>query len=98
MSEMSGQPENLSQSASEGFDEEEEQTLSMPLFYGDEDIVPSGRERHEKFSINCHTIDGVRSRGPMAASQYAVSAKFSTSNQVMPPPGSHLSPSEYAHS
>ena len=62
---MSSQPENLSQSAEDEFDQDEEQrSQPLELLYLDADILPSGRDHNDKFWINSHTIDGVRSRGP----------------------------------
>ena len=41
---MSNQPDNLSQSASDGFDAEEEfHSIPNEPFFGDEDIEPSAR-------------------------------------------------------
>ena len=66
----------MSQSASDGLEQDEE-LIGVPLevlYLGDEDVLPSGREHTEKFSINTDTIDGVHSRLGEDGTQYTVSA------------------------
>ena len=54
------------------------------LYLGDEDVLPSGREHTEKFSINTETIDGVKSRAIDGGTQYTVSACSPVNVKTLP--------------
>ena len=63
---------------------------------GEEDILPSGREHNEKFSINTDTVDGVRSRAPDGGTQYTVSVYSPIHDKKLMPSGNKLPITEYS--